>query len=231
MKNLQLIFVIFLLFNSILSHSFAQNDPYADKFRTTPTYEFTEIMKRSANILQDAQSEVKSIVSSEDISRGIDNSVYFTSPDSPIRIRKIFSPTNKTNYLLGDPIGVYVEVSSNDKDLSEIRIIEIIDDDFCVLNVSDEYGKISDLYDICKYHKELNRDSYLESDNCINKNPRYHIDPNKIGIAFNKDIEEYNLFYFNLSDISDDSQYYGLQSILNKNFNIRWVNNDSLDMK
>ena len=73
---------------------------------------------------------------------GIDSTIFFSSPDSPIKIRKIFNPGNKTNYLLGDPIEVYVEISSTNINLADLIVLEVIDDELSILNISEEYGNI-----------------------------------------------------------------------------------------
>lgn len=190
----------FFILNALVSLSIAEFTYSLSTQTESPnSKELTDKMNYYKNQAYDStkfQHTPASVVNSEDISQGTDNTVYFSSPDSPIKIKRTFDPMNKTNYLLGDPIGIYVEISSTNEDLSDLSILEVIDDNLEVLNISNEYGKISNFDALCQYYKERNRDPYLECDNFINKNGCQLCPTNGEGIKFKKNDLRYPLFIF-----------------------------------
>lgn len=204
------------------------SDPYANLIDAEePSEKLFDITKYN-DATYTYSSRPQTMVSSEDISRGVDNTLFFSSPNSPIQIRKVFSPGNKSNYLLGDPIGVYVEISSTGKELTDIFVLEVIDDELCVLNISNEFGKMSSIDAISEYYRDLNSDDFLEPVSCINKNGGCLIDPlNRSGIFLNKSEREYNLMNFNLSNDFNSLEFNNTSKVLNEAFNILWANSES----
>lgn len=216
MREIAYLFVLFCIF---VSYSTAES---LEDITIPPV--LLDSVKKYNEAQSGYYSEPQKKISSDDISQGGDSTIFFSSPDSPIKIRKLFNPGNKTNYLLGDPIGVYVEVSSTNKNLADINILEVIDDDLSVLSVSEDYGKISSLSEICDYYRDLNNDDYLEAESCINEGFGCRFDSlNKTDISFNKNELEYKLLIFNLSDNCSSSELNAALKIIKDEFKIPWA--------
>lgn len=216
------LFQLFLIFSLFVLYSYAtENDDTPSKDLIKLVEKYDAKYNSMPNIYY---PQPQKTVSSDDISRGVDSTIYFSSPDSPIKIRKVFNPGNKTNYLLGDPIGVYVEISSTDKDLSDIAILEVIDDELNVLRISDEYGKISSIDSICDYYRDLNNDDFFGLESCINEETGCRMNLlNKSGVFFKENELECNLLRVNLSRNCNSSELNTILKIIKEEFNIPWA--------
>jgi len=186
-----------------------------------PSKELLDLMeKNKPTEYSGYSSKPQTTVSSEDISKGIDNTIFFSSPDSPLRIKKTFSPGNKSNYLLGDPIAVYVEISSTDEDLSDSYILEVIDDDLCVVPVTTEFGKISSIDSLMEYYRDLNNDEFLESGCSINNSAFATHVYNRSGANCKKEEREYNLINLKLNDSNNLTELNNIEKSIGREFKI-----------
>jgi hypothetical protein len=230
LKSIIILFNLLIIFSIIIPYSNAEDLENQEVPTISPKLQSElNYYKQIYDSQKNPQSlKSASTVSSEDIYGGVDNTISFSSPDSPIKIKKVFSPGNKTNYLLGDPIGVYVEISSTDEDLTDIAVLEVIDDELCVSNVSNGYGKISSIDAFCEYYRDLNSDAFLQSESCINKNSACRILPlNKSGVSLKKDEQEYNLLNFNMSNSPNRTEFSNMLRVFNIDFNILFMEKNS----